>query len=233
MLRFAKALLALSLLLPLWACRDMLQPGTPYSRVDAAVDPGQQRVPDEYVVRLDSLAGVKRAQVEYVLSAHGGKLLRWWPHGYAGFHAKIPAAAVDVVQSTIGRILSIQPNLVHGVATAQPLFGIPGAWGLDRVNQHTWDHNATPPADWTYHYYYTGSTAHAYVIDSGVAPISGLGGRIGTGYSSVGGNPTAPCSPHGTEVASVIAADQPGVAKQVIVHPIQVTDCQGHWTTAS
>lgn len=199
-----------------------------------SVQQDDPQVPDEYIIHLAGSGGAAKQQIERILAATGGKVLRWWPAGYVGLSLRVPKTALSRIQA-VPRVIGVYPNLIHTVATAEPLYGLTNIWGLDRIDQHDWDGGATPPADWTFHYYQTGVGVDVYVIDSGIADLPEFAGRLGAGYTSVGGTPTTPCFSHGTEVASVIGGTNYGVAKGVTLHPIRVVyQCgfPGEWNGA-
>ncbi len=72
----------------------------------------------------------------------------------------------------------------------------------------------------------TGEGVNVYVIDSGFEATRELNGRARLAYSAFPDQP-ADCSGHGTEVASVIAGLNVGVAKKANVIVAQVLDCAG------
>jgi len=103
------------------------------------------------------------------------------------------------------------------------------SWGLDRID-------ARRGLDNVYHYSSTGSGVNVYVIDSGILDThSEFTNRIGNGYSAYtvgdGYDDTSDCNGHGTHVSGTIAGTTYGVAKEAIIHPVRVLDCEGSGST--
>ena len=98
-------------------------------------------------------------------------------------------------------------------------------WGLDRIDQRTL------PLDHTYTYAYTGKGVYAFILDTGVrSDHIEFAGRLAGGADFVAGRPAAgDCLPdgHGTKVAGVVGGVHWGVAKDVTIVPLRVTNCIG------
>lgn len=93
---------------------------------------------------------------------------------------------------------------------------------LDQRDDRRW-------GDSRYRYDTTGAGATAYVIDSGVrATHSEFGGRVSGGWDFIDNdaNP-ADCNGHGTFVASIIAGEINGVAKDMKIVPLRAFPCSG------
>lgn len=102
------------------------------------------------------------------------------------------------------------------------------SWGLDRIDQ------SDTQLDSTYEYFFDGANVHAYILDSGIRLTHNeFVGRIGNGFDSQDNdfNPTD-CNGHGTHVAGTVGGENYGVAKNVIIHPVRVLDCQGNFSSA-
>jgi subtilisin family serine protease len=97
--------------------------------------------------------------------------------------------------------------------TAVPAYAAVSSWGLDRLDQ------TTATLDGNYSVSYTGAGVTAYVLDSGVALTDpGFGGRASGDVD---------CHGHGTHVAGTIGSAEFGVAKNVKIVSIKVSDCKG------
>lgn len=91
-------------------------------------------------------------------------------------------------------------------------------WGLAHISK--------PSDGKSYHFNRTGKGVNVYVIDSGVDPDhEEFAGRAVMGCKLL--NEDNDCSGHGTEVSSIIAGTNVGVAKQANIIVIQVLDCTG------
>lgn len=126
------------------------------------------------------------------------------------------------------RVRYVEDNGLSSGATTQ----IPApSWGLDRIDQYDL------PYDNYYKYDYTGQGVTAYVVDSGVNPISDLSGRITRqiNFVTVGGvrdpNDYTDCFDHGTKAADIIGGTTYGVAKAVTFVNVRVLDCANQGTT--
>lgn len=141
-----------------------------------------------------------------------------------GFAATLDAAKV--------RALRADPAVawVEEDSPVTPAFEqTPAPWNLDRIDA------AAPALDSRYAPGGTGSGVDAYVIDTGVrADHVEFAGRVQPGYSSVADAVgTEDCHGHGTGVASVLAGEQLGAAKQASIIPVRVLDCSSNGTVSS
>jgi subtilisin family serine protease len=96
-------------------------------------------------------------------------------------------------------------------------------WGLDRIDQRD------KPLDKLYNYDYNGTGTHVYIIDSGIKlDHNEFKDRIGEGISFVDNDDNvSDCNGHGTHVSAIIAGSTYGVAKETIIHPVKIFDCNG------
>ncbi|MEO3863991.1 S8 family peptidase [Rheinheimera fenheensis] len=135
------------------------------------------------------------------------------------------------------QIASIEADIrleLQGVQTPTP------SWGLDRIDQ------SSLPLLSRYTYPDT-PRSPIYVIDSGLyVSHTDFSGRIGQGATFITQNPSIPggpplkiestvddCKNHATNVAAIAAGTKFGVAKNALIHPIKIFDCNGNGGTIS
>jgi subtilisin family serine protease len=140
-------------------------------------------------------------------------------------------AAVDLNSKQLKRlrksplIREVERN--HTITTATPPVTAATAatpyWNLSRINQRSL------PLDGIFDPISTGAGVHVYVVDSGVnVNLPEFAGRVGQGfYLPTVADSTYDCQGHGTYVAGTALSTTYGVAKQAIVHPVRVLDCNG------
>ncbi|PRD39752.1 UNVERIFIED_CONTAM: Extracellular serine proteinase [Trichonephila clavipes] len=145
------------------------------------------------------------------------------------------------------RLLSLLPGIVRVEqdswvqVAGRTTVNAASYYGLDRIDQ---------PAGLNGLYSYpslAGQGVHVYVLDTGLrASHTEFTGRVGSGRNfapnsggllglgaSTNAADTSDCNGHGTHVAGTIAGRLSGVARQAIVHPVRVMNCNGSGSTSN
>jgi hypothetical protein len=105
---------------------------------------------------------------------------------------------------------------------------IDAPWQLSRIN------NPKSGFSDSYKFSATGKGVTVYVIDSGVLSSHGeFGDRAKLGFSVFSSGFPTDCSGHGTQVASVVAGTNVGVAKSAKIIGVQILDCAGQGENSS
>lgn len=212
-------------------------PGTGSTQVASpAGTPGYVRsaaqpIPGQYIVTLkDATQSSVPAQAQQLASKHGGAVFAVYQHALHGFAVRMSPTQAAAM-SDEPAVASVQEDgVVHATTTEPPTpnfspGGI-GAYGIDRIDQHTL------PLDGAYTYGSTGSGVHAYIIDTGISTNAGdFGARASFGTdctsgSCIGGS-LSDCYGHGTHVSGILGGNEFGVAKQVSLIEVRVLDCTG------
>lgn len=148
----------------------------------------------------------------------GGKVKKHYLSAFVGLHIEMDSSNLDALKAD-DRVKSISPNIMVNIRD------IPNSWGIDRVDQRNL------PLNNDYSIPAGGAGVHVYVVDTGVTTTHKEFTNIGDGFSAIANDPsTADCHGHGTHVAGTVAGKTVGVARQAVIHPVRVLNCQGSGT---
>jgi subtilisin family serine protease len=181
-------------------------------------------IPDRYIVVFKAKTPRETVQsTEATVTKLGGKILFTYTAALTGFNATIPAAALPAVRAIAGidYIEADQMMTTQTIQPPNPLSTPP--LGLDRIDRRLL------PLDGKYTYSENGTGVNAYVIDSGIyVGHTDFGGRAHWAVDYSGETPAnTDCVGHGTHVAGVIGGTNYGVAKNVTLYAVRVSDCNG------
>ena len=196
--------------------RDAMEAVIAYGARAALVAAGQRAPADDAALtRPETLA---RAGIE-VTARYAAAL--------SGFAAALPPSAVDALRRN-PNVAYIEADQVMVAVAPLAETQTNATWGLDRIDQRNL------PLNGSYTYGVAGAGVHAYIIDTGMrATHREFTGRIGNGYTAINdGQGTNDCNGHGTHVAGTVGGATYGVAKQVMLHPVRVLDCNGSGYTS-
>lgn len=148
----------------------------------------------------------------------GGKVKKHYLSAFVGLHIEVDTESLAEIKADF-RVKSISPNIPVNIRD------VANSWGVDRVDQRDL------PLNNSYNVPQGGAGVHVYIVDTGVTTTHQEFTNIGDGFSSIANDPsTADCHGHGTHVAGTVAGKTVGVARQAIIHPVRVLNCQGSGT---
>lgn len=196
-------------------------------------------IPDQYIVVLNDSV-IPRSAVAATAMAmalqHRGRPLGSFSNGVRGFGIEMPPADADAL-SNDPRVGWVEQNAVGHLSYQVEYYSDDTFWHLDRIDQTT---TINPFMTKAYAWTSTGAGVAVYVIDSGVqaahSEFNGnvvRGGNFALEYGSTGYPPDNPCGGflnvfnpgHGTAVASVVAGQHVGVARDATIIAVKVATC--------
>jgi aqualysin 1 len=205
---------AIATALPAWSSAPQSGAGGTQGRVRRVKRP----VHGEYIVVL------KNTEESHAVDAVAAELLRGrdatvlhhYRYALKGFAARMSEqAALALTRHPL--VEFVEENAFDEPSATQLN---PPNWGLDRINQRNL------PLDSAYSYQTTGAGVNAYIIDTGLNfGHPDFAGRA-VFAAEFAKEPTGgwDCNGHGTAVASILGGARYGVAKQVTLHIIRVSD---------
>ena len=181
------------------------------------VRPAAEPVPGQYIVVLNNWVRDVPAAAAEIAAQQGGLVDRVWNSALRGFSVRMSAAGAEALSHNPNVAWVEEEGLAHAITTQTS-----ATWGLDRIDQRYL------PVDTTYTYNQTGSSVHAYIIDTGILFTHvEFGGRAVSGFDAVDGGTADDCNGHGTHVAGTVGGSTYGVAKNVHLVAVRVLDCNG------
>ncbi|PJF17531.1 Peptidase S8, subtilisin-related domain-containing protein [Paramicrosporidium saccamoebae] len=182
-----------------------------------------------YIIKAkDDLDEGTRSKIKQVLVTLGGQIMYdYMAKGLHGFSVCFPTKQLPLsLLKSITPLAWMERDQFSSVEYVQE----DAPWQLPRMNDPE-----SPLVGSPYHFNATGKGVNVYTVDSGVmVDHPEFGGRAKLGFSIFGtGNFPNDCAGHGTQVASVIAGTNVGVAKLANIISCQVLDCEGQGENSS
>lgn len=175
-----------------------------------------------YLVKLKPNLGPETiSKIRHILGIAGGKIKHDYNFGlFAGYAVCFPEnlLPISLLRAIVG-IAHVERDQYSRVKYVQE----DAPWQLARMNSQ----KAEISTNNRYMFNSTGQGVNVYVIDSGVmVDHPEFGGRAKIGHSVFTDFPND-CAGHGTQVSSVIAGTNVGMAKLASIVAVQVLDCDG------
>jgi subtilisin family serine protease len=197
-----------------------------FAAPDAVVTPGTilyanepMAIPDSYIVVLkDTTSPQETDRIASALTAkYNAKLNFTYTSALQGFAVNVSADQAALIAGEPQVDYVAQDQEVGLDTFVQPG---PPSWGIDRIDEHSL------PLDAKYHFPSTGSSARAFIIDTGILMNhQEIVGRASCGFDPWGAG-CAPCGQfHGTHVAGTVGGRTVGVAKGVQIISVRVFQC--------
>ncbi len=166
------------------------------------------------------------ANAQQLAHVYGATVGKTYTSALQGFSITVPMQNQEQFLQNIRNnpmVASVEKDAVIRLNNLAVNTQSPVVWGLDRVDQEAL------PLNNNYQYIYDGSGVNAYVLDTGVRSThSEFIGRIKPGFSAIAdGRGTTDCAGHGSHVSGIIGGRTYGVAKNVMITPVRVMDCNG------
>ena len=203
---------------------------------EARVRTKPEPVADQYIVVLKDDA-IPRSAVAATAMAmalrHRGRLLGSFSNGVRGFGIEMPSAEAEAL-SNDPQVAWVEQNAVGHLSYQVDYYSDDTFWHLDRIDQRT---TINPFMTKAYAWTSTGAGVAVYVVDGGVqASHSEFNGNVvrGGNFALTDGYPPEnPCGGfvnafnpgHGTAVASMIAGQHVGVARDATIIAVKVSEC--------
>ncbi|MFI8448916.1 S8 family peptidase [Streptomyces erythrochromogenes] len=156
---------------------------------------------------------------------HGGTVRTVFSTALRGYAAEMTAAQAERVAADPA-VSYVQQDGLH--TTSSPDQTDP-PWGLDRIDRRDL------PLDRKYTAARSAADVTVYLVDSGLRTTHAqFRGRAAIGVDKVGdGRNGADCTGHGTHVAGTVGGKDFGVAKDVKLVAVRVTDCRDRAATSA
>ncbi|GGS06115.1 MULTISPECIES: S8 family peptidase [Streptomyces] len=191
----------------------------PSGRIQHAGD--ATAIAGSYIVVLKDTVGVNAvaSTARGLATRYGGSVKRTYDSALHGFSAGMSENAAQrlAADPAVAYVEQDRTISIEGTQSPTP------SWGLDRIDQRAL------PLDNSYTYGNNGAGVKAYIVDTGINfTHQDFGGRAISGINILAqGSPATDCHGHGTHVAGTVGGSSYGVAKDVTLVGVRVTNCMG------